>query len=169
MLKLKELNLEDAHEEYRFLNKLPTENGFVNNYGNISYDEFIHQAIPERIQTSAGMNLKQGFVPDTYYFLWDDHHIIGIFKIRHYLNDFLKHGPGHIGYAISPEYRGKGYGSKGLALAIEKCKEILPLNETEIYMSCRLYNKASLRIMVKNDAYIHHENEKEYYTRIRIR
>lgn len=59
--------------------------------------------------------------------------IVGLFKIRHYLNDFLRKGAGHIGYGILPEYRGKGYAKKGLVLAIEKCKEII--KENEIYLS----------------------------------
>lgn len=101
----------------------------------------------------------------TEYFLWVDDKIAGLFRIRHYLNDFLKNGPGHIGYGIRKEYRGKGYATEGLKLAIEKAWTIIP--EEEIYLSVQKSNPASLQVQLKNGAYIHHEDEREYYTRIR--
>ena len=36
----------------------------------------------------------------------------------------------------------------------------------EVYMSVNKDNQASLRVQIKNGAYIHHENEKEYFTRV---
>ena len=47
----------------------------------------------------------------------------------------------------------------------EKAWEIIP--EDEIYLSVSKKNPASLRVQMKNGAYIHHEDEKEFYTRIR--
>lgn len=55
--------------------------------------------------------------------------------------------------------------AKGLALTIEKAKAIIP--EDEIYLSVHKENIASLKAQLKNGAYIHHEDEKEYYTRIK--
>lgn len=40
------------------------------------------------------------------------------------------------------------------------------MNIHEVYMSVNKDNPASLRVQIKNGAYIHHENEKEYFTRI---
>ena len=84
--------------------------------------------------SSKGVDLPEGHVPDTYFFLWNNQEIVGLFKIRHYLNDFLRKGAGHIGYGILPEYRGQGYAKQGLLLAIEKCNEII--KEDEIYSTC---------------------------------
>ncbi len=36
----------------------------------------------------------------------------------------------------------------------------------EIYMCVNKDNPASLRVQIKNGAYIHHENDKKYFTRI---
>ena len=36
----------------------------------------------------------------------------------------------------------------------------------EVYMSVNKDNPASLRVQIKNGAYIHHENKTEYFTRI---
>ncbi|ERJ13262.1 GNAT family N-acetyltransferase [Haloplasma contractile] len=169
MIYLKKLNIEDAQKEYKFFQDTPPENGFTNEYYNISFDEFINSSIPTRINYSAGVGLKIGRVPDTYYFLWDDKEIVGIFKVRHYLNDFLRNGPGHIGFAIHPNHRGKRYAYIGLSLAIEEFKNIRCPEEDEIYLSCHLDNKASLKVQLKSGAYIHHSDEKEYYTRIKIK
>lgn len=116
---------------------------------------------------SNGIDLPNGYVPETYYFLWDDSNIVGLFKIRHYLTDNLRNGAGHIGYGIHKNYRGKGYATKGLRLAIEKAKDIV--KENEIYLSVHIDNPASLKVQLNNGAYIHHSDEKEHYTRIKIR
>lgn len=166
MLYLKELNWEDSEKEYEFFQKMPSENGFVNEYQNITYETFMNAVIPSRILASKGIDLLEGYVPDSYYFLWYHQKIIGLYRIRHHLNAFLAQGPGHIGYGVLPDYRGLGYGTKGLAFAIDVCKRMIP--ENEIYMSCWKSNHASLAIQIKNGAYIHHEDDQEYYTRIRI-
>lgn len=169
MIYLKKLNLEDAEKEYNFFQETPPENGFSNQYHNISYGEFLSFSIPARINSSTGIGLKVGRVPDTYFFLWDDKKTVGLFKVRHYLNDSLRNGSGHIGFAIHPNHRGKGYACIGLSLAIEEFKKIRCAEEDEIYLSCHLENKASLKVQIKNGAYIHHSDEKEYYTRIKIK
>lgn len=169
MLYLKALNTADTRQEYHFFQEIQSESGFLNPYHGISYSDFVHQAVPERIDASRGIGVAEGLVPDTYFFLWEDTQIVGLFKIRHYLNDFLKKDWGHLAYAILPEYRGRGYGTKGLALAVEVCKGLLPPGEDEIYLSCYLDNTASLRVMLKNGATIHHHNSTDYFTRIKIR
>lgn len=168
MLYLKEANIDDMQKEYEVITRIPfDENGFTNEYENCSFEEFKEKILPSFINHAKGIDLKDGFVPDTNYFLWDGFVIVGLFHFRHYLNDFLMNGPGHIGYCILKEYRGKGYGEKGLKLLIDLVKD--HLQEDEIYMSCAKTNPASLHVMLKNGAYIHYEDEKEYYTRIKIK
>lgn len=168
MLYLKEANLEDWQKEYEAIKQMPkNENGFENEYYDKTEEEFKDQVIPELINHSKGIGLPDGYVPDTYYFLWDNDKIVGLFKIRHYLNEALAKGPGHIGYGILPEFRGKGYATKGLKLAIDKCKEIIP--EDEIYFSVHKDNPVSLKVQQNNGAYIVGETEEKYLTRIKIR
>ncbi|MCR5115479.1 MAG: GNAT family N-acetyltransferase, partial [Bacteroidales bacterium] len=45
--------------------------------------------------------------------------IVGQFRIRHYLNEALRTGAGHIGYFIAKEFRGKGYATEGLRQTLE--------------------------------------------------
>ena len=168
MLYLKKINFEDVEEEYKAIKSMPAqENGFENKYHDVTKEEFINEVIPKLLKNSEGLDLPDGYVPDTYFFLWDDDKIVGLFKIRHYLNDFLRKGAGHIGYGILPKYRGKGYAKKGLVLAIEKCKEII--KENEIYLSVHKDNPASLRIQLGCRAFIVGETEEEYLTRIKLK
>lgn len=168
MLYLKAANLEDWEKEYEAISEQPeNENGFENKYYNVSKEDFKNKVIQEILNQSKGRDLPDGYVPGTYYFLWNDQEIVGLFKIRHHLNDFLASGPGHIGYGILPKHRGKGYATKGLALAIEECKKIIP--EDEIYLSVHKDNPSSLKVQEKNGAYIVGETETEFLTRIKLR
>ena len=166
MLYLKELNLEDAAEEYACLQEIPAENGFYNPCYGMDYEDFVATAIPRYFETSKGVGLKPGYVPDTWYLLWDDGKAVGLFKLRHYLNETLRNGGGHIGYGVRKGFRGRGYGTRGLAMMIEKARAVIP--EDEIYMSVNKDNPASLKVMLNNGAYIHHEDEEEYFTRIKL-
>lgn len=166
MLYLKEANFEDAEKEYEYIRDLPEdENGFMNSDYNISKKDFVEIALPRYINHSKGIDLPDGWVPSTTFFLWNNDVIVGLFRIRHYLNDHLRNGAGHIGYGIGKKHRGKGYATEGLRLTIEKAWNII--KEDEIYISVHKDNPASLRVQIKNGATIHHEDEKEYYTRIK--
>lgn len=167
-LYLKAANLEDWQEEYQAIKQIPPmENGFENKYHDVTEEEFKTKVIPELIDHSKGINLKEGYVPDTHFFLWNDDIIVGLVKIRHYLNDFLRQGPGHIGYGILPKHRGKGYATIALKLAIETCKTLI--KEDEIYLSVHKDNPASLKVQEKNGARIVGETEEEYLTRIPLK
>lgn len=167
MIYLKEANVEDAEKEFQVLKDTPAnENGFENNYCGFSYENIMNGAFPQMIKSSKGIDLPNGYVPQTFYFLWDDNNIVGLFKLRHCLTESLRNGAGHIGYSILKNYRGKGYATKGLALAIEKAKSVI--KENEIYLSVHIDNPASLKVQLNNEAYIHHSDEKEHYTRIKI-
>lgn len=165
-MKLIELWNADLKKAYELQNTFsPDEKGFVNNAFGFSFEEF-QKYVRQNEDYSHGTGLPEGYVPATVFILEDNGTYVGIFNLRHYLNDFLRNGPGHIGYGISPTYRRKGYASEGLRLTIKKAKEIIP--ENEIYLSVHKDNPASLKVQEINGAYIHHEDDKEYYTRIPI-
>ena len=51
---------------------------------------------------SLGVGLPDGWVPATKYILVNDEgDYVGIFNLRHRLTDFLRNGPGHIGYGVA--------------------------------------------------------------------
>ena len=83
MLYLKKINLEDVEEEYKAIKSIPAqENGFENKYHNVTKEELVNEVIPKLLKKSEGLDLPDGYVPDTYFFLWDDNKIVGLFKAK---------------------------------------------------------------------------------------
>ena len=168
MLVLKEPVREDSEKLYEAIREMPFyENGFGNEFAEVSYPVFRDIGIRKMQESGRGINIRPGRVPQSYFFLWDDDKVVGLFKIRHYLNRQLRSGSGHIGFGIIPQYRGLGYASKGLALTLEKAKDIV--KEDTVYMSCFRYNTPSLKAMLANGAWIDHEDDEICYTRVKIR
>ena len=162
-MKLIRVQDSDHRKAYElFMTFKEKENGFMNACYGLDYEGFL-KWIEKKRNWSVGKGLPEGFVPDTTYVLEDDGVYVGIFNLRHCLNDALREGAGHIGYCISPVFRGKGYATKGLELTLKKARE---MNIHEVYMSVNKDNPASLRVQIKNGAYIHHESDTEYFTRI---
>ena len=141
------------------------ENGLTNAWPGISREDFENKALPDMLRFERGENLPDWMVPETFLFLWEDDIIVGQFRIRHYLNDALREGGGHIGQFIKKEFRGKGYGTKGLALTLEVARTIVP--EDEFYLRVNRDNPASLKVMQKNGGRIVKEDDDHYYVRIK--
>ena len=71
MLYLKPANFDDLEKQHTFVAAEPAdENGFLNDYNGISLEDFKSTALPRMIDFSVGKNLPEGFVPETFYFLW---------------------------------------------------------------------------------------------------
>ena len=153
MIYLKKINFEDRKEEYLFIKRLPEdENGFLNPFYNESEDSFYKAIIPRLINYSNGINLAPLKVPETYFFLWDDNKIVGLFKVRHYLDENLVISGGHVSYGILKEYRNMGYATTGF----------------DIHMSLHKNNYYSLKVMLNCGAYVYSETENEYLTKIKL-
>lgn len=164
LIKIWEADLIKTYELYQQFDE--DENGFMNEAYGITIEEF-PAFVQRRKDNSLGINMRSGRAQSTDYILEDNGNYVGIFKLRHYLNDVLRNGSGHIGFGIAKQYRNKGYATKGLGMLIEIAKNIVP--EDELYMACYKTNEASLKTQMKYDAYIHHEDEIDYFTRIKIR
>ncbi len=165
MLYLKAANYDDIEKEYEFVRDIPIdENGFTNEWNGIAFEEFTKTALPQMIDFSKGNNLPDGYVPETFMFLWKNDEIIGQFRIRHFLCESLRVGAGHIGYFIKKEFRGKGYAKEGLRLTLDIARTMIP--EDEIYLRVDKGNTASLKVMLHNGGYIEHEDARKYYVRI---
>lgn len=163
LVKLWEADVKKAYELQNSFEE--NENGFCNSAYGFSFDEFKDYVIKKE-NYSKGIGLPNGHVPDSVYILVNDEdEYVGIFNLRHCLNEALAKGAGHIGYGIRDIYRKEGYATKGLSLIIEEAWKIIP--EDEIYLSVNKNNPASLRVQIKNGAILHHEDDEEYYTRIK--
>lgn len=166
MLELRKMNLADTVEQWKYVHALPAdENGLMNKYEGVSLEEYRDTVLPELLSHEQPVNMPDWFVPETYYYLWDGDTLIGEYRLRHYLTDALKTGAGHIGYSIKKEFRGRGYGTKGLALTLDIARRLVP--EEEIYLRVLKHNIPSYKVMINNGAYIAGEDETHYLMRIR--
>ena len=165
VMELRKINIQDAIAQWEYTTALPVvENGLTNQYNGISYENYIETVLPTLISYEHPVNMPNWFVPETYYYLWDQDCLIGEFRIRHYLTETLREEAGHIGYSIKKDKRGKGYGTEGLKLTIDKAKSIIL--EEEIYLRVNKDNIASQKVMLNNGAYIAGEDEAHLFMRI---
>lgn len=166
MLELRKMNLQDIKEQWGYVTALPKdENGLTNPYEGITFEEYETTVLPELMMHENPVGMPEWFVPETYYYLWDKQVLVGEYRIRHYLTEALKVGAGHIGYSIKKEYRGKGYGTKGLAMVLDIAREIVP--EDEIYLRVLKSNIPSFKAINSNGAYIADEDETHYLMRVK--
>lgn len=165
MLCLKEFSTDVLEKEYQFIRDMPLdENGITNRWHGISWEHFKKHALHEILSFACGQNLPEGYVPQTFYFLWKQDEIVGQFRIRHYLNESLRTGAGHIGYFIKKEFRGNGYAKEGLRQALQIASVIIP--ENEIYLRVNKDNPSSLHVMLANGGQVEREDASRYYVRI---
>ncbi len=98
-----------------------------------------------------GIHLPKGIVPASTFWLIDNNTFIGRVSIRHKLNKNLRNFGGHIGYAIRPSKRKKGYGNKILELALQEAKK---LKLQKVLITCDDTNRASQKIIEKKQGEI---------------
>lgn len=166
MMELRKANLQDAEKEFEFMKNLPAdENGFTNPWFGVKREEFVEKCLCRMMDYSEGRNLPDGFVPETFFFLWNDGEIVGQFRIRHHLTEALRNGAGHIGYGIALPFRKRGFAKAGLALALREADALV--KEDEIHLRVNRENAASLKVMLANGGRIHHQDDEKIYVRIK--
>lgn len=145
---LKEITLDDSLEGLKFLQELVNEEGIMvapapKDINENTYGDWLQS----KSDMAKGINLPEGFIPCTTFWVMLDDKIIGLANIKHYLNDFLRKKGGHIGLSIAKDYRRKGLGLKTTKLLIEKARnefgieDILFTNEPENIASRQMCEK----------------------------
>jgi len=99
------------------------------------------------IDNAKGLQLPEGYVPQSNYWLIDNDTFIGSVSIRHKLTEFLLKEGGSIGYYIRPSKRNLGYGRKILELALLEAKK---LGLTKVLITCDDTNIGSQKIIEAN-------------------
>lgn len=132
------LEFQNANDEYPFEGvsdlKIVLEKSFEEFYNNLETNKHIDEIYPN-------------YANQTTYVLSDEHnHIYGLANLRHELKGKLIEIGGHVGYAIRPSERKKGYATIQLGLLLEKFKE---LNIEQALITCRENNIASKKTMEK--------------------
>jgi predicted acetyltransferase len=104
--------------------------------------------LEKKLNQSRGESLPEGIVPaTTYYLSGPDRKILGLVSLRHMLNARLSIEGGHVGYAVRPAFRRKGYATLMLALVLEKA---LQMGIHQALVTCDDDNLASARVIEKN-------------------
>ena len=148
-----------------------------------AYDEYVENGVSAYSFTDASScdiftkfdryrnerDLPANRVGEDKYWLVDDERVyfIGEIAIRHRLNDALARRGGHIGYGVRYSEWDRGYGTKMLALALEKAKE---MRISPVLITCNDDNFASARVMEKNgfvlrDKVVVSEDGRDFLTR----
>jgi predicted acetyltransferase len=99
-------------------------------------------------ERARGEQLPPGHVPSTFLFAFDAARIVGRVSIRHELNDLLLRVAGHIGYAVVPEFRRRGFATAMLRRSIQIAYRNLGL--AHVLLTCDDDNVGSIRTIEKN-------------------
>ena len=122
------------------------ENGFGGSpvgTGEMTLSEYVL----ERRASSRGENLAPGWVPQTTYWILVDGKSAGLLRLRHYLNESLRHKGGHIGYYVRPAFRRQGVAAAALKLALPLAAA---LGETSVMLTTNPGNTGSIRVIEAN-------------------
>lgn len=164
MLTIRQLNIDDGQEIFYMLKDIEiNENEFTNPVKDMNFEEYKEWLILMD-NWSKGKELKEGYVSQTIFWLFDDEIPVGIGKIRHKLTEASRAFGGNIGYAIAKKYRGKGYATIFLNKLIEEANK---LNVHEKILTVEKYNNPSKRVIEKNGGIIIDENDKRWILEIK--
>ena len=94
-----------------------------------------------------GVNLSEGWVPGTEYWLEHGGKLIGRGKLRHVLNARLEIEGGHIGYDVRPSMRRLGYATELLRLILQKARAI---GIERALVTCDDDNIGSIKVIERN-------------------
>ena len=95
-----------------------------------------------------GVDLPPEHVPSTFLFAFVGSRIVGRTSIRHRLNAHLERVGGHIGYAVVPEFRRRGYATEILRQSLEITRNELGI--ARVLVTCDDDNVGSIRTIEKN-------------------
>lgn len=157
---LKELKTTDGVDIFNMLQKIKAEENLFHNevYG-MSFDQYKEWLITQS-NWALGLDLPKGYVRQWIYWLFIDGKPVGFGKIREKVTNRSREIGGNIGYAISSEERGKGYGKLLFQLLLEKAKE---LNVKSILSTVEKTNPVSKHIHEKCGGQLIEENEDRWY------
>lgn len=137
---LRQLSITDGREVYELLQQIPAqERGYSNSAHGLSYEQFQAWLI-EMNDYAHGLHMPDWMVPSSEYWFLVDGSYVGNIRLRHNLTPALRKSGGHIGYAIAPAYRNKGYAKLMLQAVLQEARK---LSLHEVMLSADSDNIAS--------------------------
>lgn len=99
------------------------------------------------LDNERGEDVPDGLVASTTRWIAEDGRLVGSLSVRHVLNELLLDVGGHIGYAVRPSERRKGYATAAAALAFEECRR---RGIDQVLVTCDDTNVASATVIERN-------------------
>lgn len=160
-IELRPLTAADGDDVYALLQSLPAdENGFMNPMAGRSEDEF-RAWLARQAENALKTEIEEGWrVPQAVYWLYADGRPVGIGKLRYFLTDALRQSGGHIGYAVAPDQRGKGYGEQLLRRMLH---EAARHGVNRALITVNNDNPASIRVALKCGGVVERVSEDHHY------
>jgi len=162
-IELRKLSVDDGNDIYNMLQEIPkNENGFVNCCNERTFEEY-KKWLAKSDNMANGIGLENWMVPQSTFWMYVDGIPVGFGKLRHYLTEKLKEDGGHIGYAIRPKFRNRGYGKLILKLILEKSKEI---GIDEVLLTIFNDNAYSIKVALANGGKVEKVTNESHFIRI---
>ena len=114
------------------------------------YADWMHQVHLNQSEQTVHPDLP----PASTLLCWKDDRLAGIVEIRHRLTDFQHTYTGHIGFTIHPSARGRGLGTRLLALALEESKK---LGLSRVLLTCSRSDAVSRAAIESNGGVLENE------------
>lgn len=169
---LEKPNKKHQKEAIEYINEFINNNSQIHGSGGLDRylqtNTFEEWLIHTKNMKNKNYALVCNFVPSTTYFLIreEDNKIIGMIDLRHELNEYLAKISGHIGYAIRPTERKKGYAKIQLYLCLIKAQK---LGLEKVMISCDETNIASSKtIEALGGIFEREEYDKEKNRTVRV-
>ena len=121
---------------------------------NLDYTDFTSM-VDKLNGWSHGVDLPDGYVECSAFWLINNNRLIGAIDIRHKLTESLEFRGGHIGYGIRPSERKKGYASMMLSFALKECKKI---GLSKVLITCSKSNIGSVKTIINNGGILDSED-----------
>ncbi len=103
------------------------------------------QAYVERMAAQrCGADLPGGMVPATFLVADVAGDLVGRASVRHELNDYLAERGGHIGYAVRPAFRRRGFGGEILRQSLDVLRRV---GVDRALVTCDVDNLASAAVI----------------------
>lgn len=140
------LELEQAYHDY--LREFIEAGEDGNLYHRLEETSDVPACIRKLQDHTKGVNLPQDWVPSSaFWALSEVGELVGEIEIRHWLTPALEDFGGHIGFAVRPGQRRKGYATRMLTMVLEKARD---MGLKRVLITCDPKNAGSVRAIQKN-------------------
>lgn len=159
---LKKLELKEPIEIFDLLQETVEEGwGLLDSMASEEFKKYLK----DKYNEDLGVDLKNGRVPQTTYWLYVDKIPCGMIVVRREINEPLLKRGGHIGYYIKKDCRRKGYGKKMLSLCLDLLREE---EMKKVLITCDINNIGSQNIIEGNGGVLENiiDGSKRYWITI---